>query len=231
MDKTETYLDRKEVILKVFTYNDYLDLEEFFTKDKFQKVEENGQQYEFRKKELKKENIVLKNQILTTLQKEKEMKEFLSDFLNFQCEENSKFILYQCYFSKEDLANPNLIYYFKKQNIFFILHYIEKKDSHLVYQVLKNCFFVMKQWNEQNRRKSNLHYPVIVPIILYVGKEAWNFRQDFKQVKWKYTTFKRYGIHLFYNLIDVHQYSKKELEEKHSLIASFLFKNKYLQIN
>lgn len=47
----------------------------------------------------------------------------------------------------------------------------------------------------------------------------------------KYTFFQRYGMHLTYNLIDIHQYSLMELQKGTSYFNKILLENKYLQIN
>lgn len=213
--------------MKTFTYNDYLDFPDDFKVSYFTRLEEESESYFLNQEK----NIILKKELLNALKKEEEMKKFMEHFLKFECDTKDKLILYESNLKKENINPPDLIYYFRKKEMFFMIYYLEKQDHQIIFQILNSCLLIMKQWQKQNQKRKNLHYPVIVPIVLYLGNDPWKFDRSPKKLLKKYTFFQRYGMHLAYNLIDIHQYSLMELQKGTSYFNKILLENKYLQIN
>ena len=91
---------------------------------------------------------------------------------------------------------------------------------------------IIKQWN--NAETENKRYPIVIPIVIYIGQENWK-RNNINTIKKKinYTIFEEYKINFSYNMINVNDLKIQELKEMKSEVSKELLciKNKYLQIN
>ena len=63
------------------------------------------------------------------------------------------------------------------------------------------------------------NYPIIYPIIIYLGDEEWDIKI---QRKLKSTEIKSNGIFLSYNIIDFSKISSENLLKKESLLANVI---------
>lgn len=216
--------------MKFFTYNDYMDLINSQVKPKG-RLEEEEEHYSYAKKQNKRKIMHKeKEELLAMLKEKEEFTKFLYDFLKLEKLNKEEVILEQNYFSKQEKEKPDLVYYQKKKQFFFVLQYEEQKNTHISYLMFWYCIHIMQRWRKEQKDQKKRTYPIIVPIVLYNGKEKWEQETDYRRTRKKYTTFQKYGAYFSYNVIDLKQYTQKELENMTSKCAKYLSENKYLQI-
>ena len=94
----------------------------------------------------------------------------------------------------------------------YILSVIATKiDTNIPYTVLRYCMEVIRSWKKSNKMNKNAIYPVIIPIIIYSGKEEWNIFMNFKRVETKLTTFEKNKVELGYNFIALNKMLKSSV--------------------
>ena len=79
----------------------------------------------------------------------------------------------------------------------------------------------------------NKRYPIVIPVVIYIGKVDWKNLKKETNGKLNYTTFEKNKIIFSYNIIDIKNLEKPELENNKTKLAEELIKmkNKYLQVN
>lgn len=125
----------------------------------------------------------------------------LSNNLKFYSKINSKLYSY----------NSTIFYLKQNSNIFFLIIYQNKVDTNLQYKTLVECINIIKKWRKANNSEQN-KLPIIIPIIIYIGKEKWNIQKEIKE--FKTTTFGNNHINFNYNFIDINKVMKnKQVKE------------------
>ena len=104
----------------------------------------------------------------------------------------------------------------RSEEEYYIFDYKIKKDNHIVYKIFKFCIEIVENWKMKNKESN---YPIIYPIIIYLGDEEWDIKI---QRKLKSTEIKSNGIFLSYNVIDFSKISSENLLKKESLLANVI---------
>lgn len=217
-----------------FSYNDYSDCMENGKIDEIKKVEEKVAKYELKNGKIKKtEND---NNVIKILKEKYELKKFLNEFLKLDLSQlgNSPLIKYYNYtktiLDKE--KESTLIAKIEEKQIFILVKEINEIDTNISYKMFEHTFNIIKRWNEEEK-KENKRNPIVIPIVIYTGKEKWNDFNHLYSRSINYTTWKENEIKFFYNMIQVNELKLKNLEQINSKISEEFIeiKNKYLQIN
>ena len=163
------------------------------------------------------------NYIRDILKNDEEMQIFLKNFLNFKCESK---IVYQNNFYIEN----SVVCKIKDTNIFIFIKVLKNIDNNISYKMFENLINIMEKVRNSNSIKK---YPIIVPIVIYVGNEKWSIGEEKENNKIKYVTFKENRIDFSYTIIKIQDL---EMENLKLLTGNFSkelvkLKNKYLQIN
>lgn len=217
-----------------FSYNDYSDCMENGKIDEIKKVEEKVAKYELKNGKIKKtEND---NNVIKILKEKYELKKFLNEFLKLDLSQlgNSPLIKYYNYtktiLDKE--KESTLIAKIEEKQIFILVKEINEIDTNISYKMFEHTFNIIKRWNEEEK-KENKRNPIVIPIVIYTGKEKWKDFNHLYSRSINYTTWKENEIKFFYNMIQVNELKLKNLEQINSKISEEFIeiKNKYLQIN
>ena len=86
------------------------------------------------------------------------------------------------------------------------------------YIILTECMNFIQNWKKENQHSKQP--PIIVPIVIYIGKQNWNIKPNSSNIR--YTSFEENRINLAYNLIDLNRYKPIELIKKKSLISNIM---------
>lgn len=103
--------------------------------------------------------------------------------------------------------NSTIFYLKQNPNIFFLIIYQNKIDTNLQYKTLVECINIIKKWRKLNNSKQN-KLPIVIPVIIYIGKEKWNIQKEIKE--FKATTFGNNHVNFNYNFIDINKIMKNE---------------------
>ena len=163
------------------------------------------------------------NIIRDILKNDEEMKIFLNDFLNFKCESK---VVYKNNFYIEN----SVVCKIKDTNIFIFIKVLKDIDNNISYKMFENVIDIMERVRKSNPTEK---YPIIVPVVIYVGNENWNIGEERENNKIKYVTFRENRIDFSYTIIKIQDLEIEKLNLSTSNFAKELIKlkNKYLQIN
>lgn len=191
--------------MKFFTYSDYIKSIHSINVNNNLAIKEDEITYKLTEQNNKKLDKIYNNFIKTILNNEEEISTFIRIY--FRSKKKKELIKVD----SEILENKTVIYKEKTKNIFFLLMYITKIDTNIPYTVLRYCMEVIRSWKKSNKMNKNAIYPVIIPIIIYSGKEEWNIFMNFKRVETKLTTFEKNKVELGYNFIALNKMLKSSV--------------------
>lgn len=209
-----------------FTYNDFADCTENEELNKIIGVEERIVKYEQKNGESIKEN---KSEIISILRSKTQLAEFLNEFLNLYELEN--IIYYNNIKSSIDNDNQsNLVCKIPNKEIFIFIKETKSIDNNITYKMFEHSINIIKKWNKEEK-KINIRYPIVIPIVIYTGKEIWNEMGKYNRLN--YTTIYNNRINFSYNIVNIHDFNNEQLEKMNSKVAKKILeiKKKYLQIN
>lgn len=157
--------------------------------------------------------------ITQTLQDPNQVKQFLQKFslidkTKYHLEEKENFTLIP-------YANTyqETVYFWPKENLFFLFHYQICYDSQLIYSLLNSCVSIFHRWKKENSITHHT-YPIIIPFIIAGEKNNPFTRKNGKGLN--YTTFKKQGIILSYNVIQVHECKAIHFQKEECLLSDLL---------
>lgn len=201
-----------------FSYNDYLDCIENGKISDIERVEEKISRYETRNGKI----INYQNNIIQILKNKWELKNFLKDFLNFECRDN--IIYYDCASNISDKnINNNLICKLENKEIFIFIKVIKKIDNNISYKIFEHVTDIIKKWNREKKEKTR--YPIVIPIVIYTGKKEW--KKNNKKIK--YISYEENRMNFSYNIINVNDLEEIDLQLIESQLAKEFIKirNRY----
>lgn len=209
-----------------FSYNDFIDCTGNGKIEEITKVAENISKYE-QKNGL---YFVQENEkhICEILKDKIQLKNFLKDFFNLQGVENINY----CNIKKRNKEEQIILSKIMQKEIYILVKVMENIDNNISYKMFEESLDIIKKWNMKEKAE-NKRYPIVIPIVIYVGKRRWKNDNNKSYNKINYTTYEDNKINFSYNIIKIQDLKVEELENMKSKIAQELIniKNKYLQIN
>ena len=206
----------------IFTYNDYLDC---IANQKIKKAMHiEGKKILMEKttkeKQKNKENINIQDEkideiIENLIEQKGEIVDFINDFFKIQAWTVTK---------KNIEKHQNLhsiqsqIYKLKEKEIYFFIKLQKEPNYHMPYIILTECMNFIQNWKKENQHSKQP--PIIVPIVIYIGKQNWNIKPNSSNIR--YTSFEENRINLAYNLIDLNRYKQIDLIKMKSLISNLM---------
>lgn len=215
-----------------FSYNDFSDCMEKGKIDEIKRVEERISKYELKNGK----NKNTENNIIKILKEKNELKKFLTDFLKLDFYQlgNEVDIRYYNYIKaiSDKERNNILIAKIKEKEIFILIKQINKIDSNIFYKMFEHTLSIIKRWNGEEK-KENKRKPIVIPIVIYTGKEIWKNFSHIHSKDINYTTCRENSLNFFYNAIQLNDLKVEDLQQLESKVAEEFIKvkNKYLQIN
>ena len=211
------------MLLKVFTYSQYIKCIHTLRLNAILQLEEESAEYNLKKPEKKYSHDKLVKNIL---EDKKEAKEFINQFLEPKEEVKAENLIRytSSYITKKYKSKEvDLVYKIKNQDVFFLIEHQSTIDNSMPYRILNYCIDIMQEWG-RNRKIKKIHgYPIVVPIIIYTGKQKWKIPKNFKEKQISNYAFERYKIGLEYNFIDINKLSKQILLEKDTMFGYAMF--------
>lgn len=205
------------MLLNTFTYRDYLKsihtirlnavLEVAESEEKYRVFNENINRKRLNKTQSKIQNThdkLVKN----ILKDRKEMANFINQFLNPKEKVNSdELIKYtNSYINKKyKLKEADIVYKLKNKDIFFLVEHQSTVDYNMSYRILNYCVEIMQDWIRGKSVRKVTRYPIVVPIVIYTGKEKWNVERNFQDKQMQETTYGEHRINLKYNIVDINK--------------------------
>ena len=193
--------------MKFFTYNDYIDYNQ--NRNIRETVKELTKGERIEQLTETEERIETITKLITRNKKENFL--LINEFFNEKINSNNF-----DWIKLKEQKRKIKIFKERSEEKYYIFDYKIKKDNHIVYKIFKLCIEIVENWKMKNKESN---YPIIYPIIIYLGDEEWNIKI---QRKLKSTEIKSNGIFLSYNVIDFSKISSENLLKKESLLANVI---------
>ena len=115
----------------------------------------------------------------------------------------------------------DIVYKIKDKNIFILIEHQTKIDYSMSYRILEYEVAIMQSTIDLNKIKNKeSKIPLVIPIVLYTGNKKWNAKKYFEE---KQENLEGYTNGLGnYNLIDINEFTEKELLEEDTFISKMM---------
>lgn len=158
----------------------------------------------------------------TVLSNKTDVAKFLNKFLSLKikAEELEKYnnsYINQRFKNRE----ADIVYRIKNQNIFLLIEHQTKIDKKMTSRLLEYSAAIIGSAIEDKKYKTE---PKVIPIVLYTGKTKWNINKDTKDSQQLFEEIKI--IDGKFNLIDINNFSEKELLEDDIFITKMMLVEK-----
>lgn len=157
------------------------------------------------------------------LNNKKELYLFLQDFFSYSLpydinKYNRNFIL-------NNYSNnySDVVFQLNGIPVYLLIEHQSYIDYSIPYRIYKYYHCILEDViNTKNVRTKNYKIPLITPIILYTASKPWNLVTNFQEHQFDYTYNQQLDsgkLSLSYNFINIHDFSKEELLNMHSMVA------------
>lgn len=112
----------------------------------------------------------------------------------------------------------DVVYKIKDKNIFILIQINTKVDYLMSYRILQYEIAIIKSALDTKKLKNkSFKLPLVIPIVLYIGKRRWKDNKYSEEGQEELEVFK--DSLSYYNIIDVNDFTRKELFEDNELIS------------
>ena len=182
------------------------------------KVMEEGETYQARNQkhdkifkeilDYKKEGVKLLNKYLDLKIEEKDIEKYTRKFVLPELENRES----------------DVIYKLKNEQIFFLIEHQTKVDYSMPFRMLEYIVEIMRSAvsREKMQNKSE-KLPIVVPIVIYTGKENWNVPRLLQE---RQAYYSKTNLEFKYNLVDGSKISKEELMKENSILSKVILLEK-----
>lgn len=201
--------------MRYFSYNDFIDYTENGEINEIKKVEEKIAKYEL--KNGTKTEYNNKNEIIKMLKDKICLKKFMKEFFNLsEIGEIENIVYYNNTKYITDNQNNYIICKINNKEIFILIKLLNYIDTNITYKMFEHSINIIEKWNEEEKVK-NKRYPIVIPIVIYIGKEKWKNNNICNKIN--YIKCEENRINFSYNIIDVNRLEINKLKNMKSKIA------------
>lgn len=206
--------------MRYFSYNDYMDYTENKEINEIKNVEEKIVKYEQKNGETEIYNA--KNKIIKMLKDKNHLTKFMKEFFNLSeiCD-IEKIVYYNKAKTITDKQNNSVICKIVDKEIFILIKVIDRIDNNITYKMFENSINIIKKWNEEEKDE-NKRYPIVIPIVIYIGNKKWKINSYNITNKINYTQYEKNRINFSYNVIDINLLDIKNMQKMSSYISKEL---------
>ena len=157
----------------------------------------------------------------TVLDKKTDVAKFISKFLNIKIEKDELEKYNSSYINpKFKNREADVVYKIKDKNVFLLIEHQTKIDYLMPLRILEYSIEIIRSSINGKKINKILELPLIIPVVIYTGNEKWDANEYIEKSQAKLDKYKiRIGQ---YNLIDINNYTKKELLEDETFITKMM---------
>ena len=124
----------------------------------------------------------------------------------------------------------DVVYKKKDQKIFFLIEHQSKIDYSMSFRLLEYEVAIIRSAVDKSKIKNKSYkIPLVMPIVLYTGKQKWNANKYLEKSQEK---IKGLNIKIGnYSLVDINNYTEKELLEDSTFISKMMLIEKSKNTN
>lgn len=211
----------------IFSYIEYLKYSRIIKEE--YSLNEEVAEYKYDNKKI---NHIHDKTFRKILDDKKEFTIFINKIFNLEEKLEEKDIeKYNRKFVSVDYTNQesDVIYKLKNKEIFILVEHQTKIDKKMPIRILKYELEIIRSRMDENNR---LEFPIIIPIVLYTGKQRWNAKINYPSYNSELARYR--GIKkVEYNLVDINDYTIEDLYKENSILTKIMIlekSNKYIEI-
>ena len=122
----------------------------------------------------------------------------------------------------------DIVYKIKGLNVVILIEHLIKVDYRMAYRILNYQIEIMRANEVENPKKEDKEC-LVIPIVLYTGKEKWtakNYIKEMQERLFEEEKIKEEEIELgtlgYYTLVDVNNYTKEELLKEEGILSKIM---------
>ena len=211
----------------IFSYIEYLKYSRIIKEE--YSLNEEVAEYKYDNKKI---NHIHDKTFRKILDDKKEFTIFINKIFNLEKKLEEKDIeKYNRKFVSVDYTNQesDVIYKLKNKEIFILVEHQTKIDKKMPIRILKYELEIIRSRMDENNR---LEFPIIIPIVLYTGKQRWNAKINYPSYNSELARYR--GLKkVEYNLVDINDYTIEDLYKENSILTKIMIlekSNKYIEI-
>lgn len=211
----------------IFSYIEYLKYSRIIKEEYL--LNEEVAEYKYDNKKI---NHIHDKTFRKILDDKKEFTIFINKIFNLEEKLEEKDIeKYNRKFVSVDYINQesDVIYKLKNKEIFILVEHQTKIDKKMPIRILKYELEIIRSRMDENNR---LEFPIIIPIVLYTGKQRWNAKINYPSYNSELARYR--GLKkVEYNLVDINDYTIEDLYKENSILTKIMIlekSNKYIEI-
>ena len=211
----------------IFSYIEYLKYSRIIKEEYL--LNEEVAEYKYDNKKI---NHIHDKTFIKILDDKKEFTIFINKIFNLEEKLEEKDIeKYNRKFVSVDYTNQesDVIYKLKNKEIFILVEHQTKIDKKMPIRILKYELEIIRSRMDENNR---LEFPIIIPIVLYTGKQRWNAKINYPSYNSELARYR--GLKkVEYNLVDINDYTIEDLYKENSILTKIMIlekSNKYIEI-
>ena len=211
----------------IFSYIEYLKYSRIIKEE--YSLNEEVAEYKYDNKKI---NNIHDKTFRKILDDKKEFTIFINKIFNLEEKLEEKDIeKYNRKFVSVDYTNQesDVIYKLKNKEIFILVEHQTKIDKKMPIRILKYELEIIRSRMDENNR---LEFPIIIPIVLYTGKQRWNAKINYPSYNSELARYR--GLKkVEYNLVDINDYTIEDLYKENSILTKIMIlekSNKYIEI-
>ena len=194
---------------------DFIKYKDYF----FKMLEESGVQNDVQEKSVNQKHDKSFKDILVD---EKEMSKFLEQFIEIKVKSEELEEQKNNYINKQfEKRESDILYKIKNKEIYILVEHQSKVDKRMPRRIFEYCMGIMMALDKTQKEDDGSN-PIIIPVVIYTGVNKWNVKTNFADTQKTYDEYEEYKINLNYKLIDINKYSKTELLEEDTKLASMM---------
>lgn len=211
----------------IFSYIEYLKYSRIIKEE--YSLNEEVAEYKYDNKKI---NHIHDKTFRKILDDKKEFTIFINKIFNLEEKLEEKDIeKYNRKFVSVDYTNQesDVIYKLKNKEIFILVEHQTKIDKKMPIRILKYELEIIRSRMDENNR---LEFPIIIPIVLYTGKQRWNAKINYPSYNSELARYR--GLKkVEYNLVDINDHTIEDLYKENSILTKIMIlekSNKYIEI-
>lgn len=120
----------------------------------------------------------------------------------------------------------DILYKIKKRKVFILIEHQSKVDKLMPRRILDYYVEIMREMEKEiGDDKRNGKLPIIYPVVLYTGRTKWTAKTELSELQDEIEGVPK-SLTLSYYLVDINNYTKKQLIEERSSIAKAMLMEK-----
>ncbi len=167
--------------------------------------------------------------IKRVFQSKKEATRFISKVIGSKIKPSDLIVSQNSFVTSElRYREADIVYKIRNKNVVILIEHQTRVDYRMAYRILNYQIEIMRVNEVENPKKEDKEC-LVIPIVLYTGKEKWTAKNYIKEIQerlYEEKIIERGEIELgtlgYYTLVDVNNYTKEELLKEEGILSKIM---------